>query len=75
MEINDFIKLFADQFDETPIESFTAKAVYKELEEWNSLTALSVIAMVDDDCGKTITGADLRACSTIEELYAFVFSK
>lgn len=75
MELNDFIKNFAGQFDETPLELFSSKTVYKELEEWNSLTALSIISMIDEEYEKTITGANLRASSTIEELYSLVLSK
>lgn len=75
MELNDFIKNFAGQFDETPMELFSPKTVYKELEEWNSLTALSIISMIDEEYEKTITGANLRATSTIEELYSLVLSK
>lgn len=73
MDINEFVRHFAGQFDETPTELFNPKTVYKELEEWNSLTALSVINMLDDECQKTITGAELRACATIEDLYSLVF--
>jgi len=36
------------------------------------LTALSIIAMVGDNYNKTITGANLRACNTIEELFNYV---
>lgn len=75
MEIKKFVKLFAAEFDETPIEQFMAGTVYKSLDEWNSLTALSIISMVDDACGITITGADLRACTTIEDLYNLVKSR
>jgi len=52
MELNDFIKNFAGQFDETPLELFSPKTVYKELEEWNSLTALSIISMIDEEYEK-----------------------
>jgi len=75
MELNDFIKNFAGQFDETPVELFSSKTIFKELEEWNSLTALSIIAMIDEEYEKTITGANLRSSSTIEELYSLVLSK
>lgn len=75
MELKVFIDAFAAEFDETPAEVFAPATVYKELEEWNSLTALSIISMVDDECGKTITGADLRSCSTIEELFNLIESK
>lgn len=75
MEINQFIKLFSEQFDETPVEIFQPETVYKDLDEWNSLTALSVIAMVDEEYEKRITGADLRSCKTIGDLHLLIQSK
>ena len=75
MELKDFVEKFAEQFDETAIELFTGETVYKELEEWSSLTALSIIAMVDEEMEKRITGADIRNTNTIEELYQLALSK
>jgi acyl carrier protein len=75
MELNDFIEAFSAEFDETPAEQFTAETEFKELDEWGSLTALSVIAMVDEKLGKRVTGADLRACTTIKDLYNLALSK
>ena len=37
MEIKDFIQNFADQFDETEADVFTAETVFHELDEWSSL--------------------------------------
>lgn len=75
MELKEFIEHFAGEFDETPMDQFTANTDYKQLEEWNSLTALSIIAMVDEEYEKTITGADLRNHTTIEELFHYVANK
>jgi acyl carrier protein len=75
MDLNEFIKAFAAEFEETPIEKFTSITIYKDLEEWDSLTVLSIISMVDEIFEKTITGADLRALNTIEDLYNFLQSK
>ena len=72
MDLKEFIENFAAEFDETPIEVFAPETEVKTLDEWNSLTALSIIAMVDDNYNKTITGANLRACNTIEDLFNFV---
>ncbi len=72
MTLNEFIEAFGNEFIETPIETFAADTNYRQLEEWNSLTALSIISMVDDQMEKTITGADLRKCTTIEELYNYI---
>ncbi len=75
MNLDEFIKAFAEEFDETPAEVFKADTKYRQLEEWSSLTALSIISMVDDQYDKTITGADIRSTTTIEDLYNIVKSK
>ena len=75
MTLNEFVQAFAEEFDETPVEQFSADTDYKDLEEWGSLTALSIIAIAMEHFGKKITGADLRNCTTIEELYNFIQSK
>lgn len=72
MEIKEFIQGFADQFDDTDVEVFNADTVYQELEEWGSITILSVIAFVRTKYGKKITASDLRSCQTIEELFNLV---
>ncbi len=75
MTLDEFVKAFAAEFDETPEDQFKADTEYKTLEEWGSLTALSIISMVDENMDKIITGADLRACNTIEALYNLANSK
>ncbi len=75
MTLDEFVMAFAEEFDETPINQFTPTTEFKSLKEWGSLTALSIISMVDENCEKRITGADLRSVSTIEELYNLVESK
>lgn len=72
MKLDEFVKAFAREFEETPEEAFTPQTKYKELDEWGSLTVLSIISMVDENFDKAITGADLRACNTIEDLYKFL---
>ncbi len=75
MTLDDFVKAFAAELEETPEDMITSSTEYKSLEEWGSLTALSIIAMVDETLDKSITGADLRSVNTIEELYNLVISK
>lgn len=75
MTLEEFVKAFAAEFDETPEDQFKADTEYKSLEEWGSLTALSIIALAMEGFEKKITGADLRACSTIEDLYNLIQTK
>ena len=44
MELKEFIRLFAEEFDETPSEVFQPDTNYRELDEWSSLTALSILS-------------------------------
>ena len=49
MEIKEFIENFANQFDDTDVSVFSAETRFRELDEWSSLLALSVLAMVDEE--------------------------
>ena len=75
MTLDEFVKAFAAEFDDTPEELFTPSTHYRELEEWGSLVSLAIISMVDDEMGKRLTGAELRKCDTVEELFNLVESK
>jgi len=75
MNLNEFIAAFAAEFDETPENKFAPDTNYKNLEEWSSLTTLSIIAMIDELFEKRITGSELRSCNTIEELYNLLIQK
>lgn len=75
MELNQFIESFASQFEETDASEFTAGTEFKSLDEWSSLMALSIIAMVDEEFDIRIKGDDIRSSSTIEDLYHIVISK
>ena len=69
MEVNDFIQNFAEQFDDTPANEFTKDTVFHELDEYSSLIALSIISMVDEEYGVTLTGNEMKSAVTIEDLY------
>ena len=75
MEINEFIANFADQFDDTPVESFTPETVFHELDEYSSIIALSIIAMIDEEYGVALTGNEMKAAVTIQDLFNTVQAK
>jgi len=75
MEIKEFIENFADQFDDTDAGEFTPTTVFKDLDEWSSLIALSIIAMVDEEYDITLKGDDIRNSNTIEDLFNIVKAK
>ena len=75
MELNEFVENFADQFDDTDASEIKAETVFKELDEWSSLVALSVIAMVDEEFDVTIKGDDIRNSITVEDLFNVIKAK
>ena len=75
MELKEFIENFADQFDDTDASELTAETKFKDLDEWSSLIALSVIAMVDEEYDTAIKGDDIRNSDTIKDLFDIVMSK
>ena len=75
MEQKEFIENFAAQFDDTDASEIKAETVFKELDEWSSLIALSVIAMVDEEYDVTLKGEDIRTSNTVEDLFNVVKSK
>lgn len=72
MELNDFIEKFAEQFDDTEMSEFKPETEFKALDEWSSLSALSIIAMVDDEYDVTLKGDDIKNAETIEDLFNLV---
>lgn len=72
MEIKVFIESFADQFDDVDAGQLREDTKFKEIDEWSSLVALSVIAMIDDEYGVTLKGDDIRNSETIGDLFNIV---
>jgi acyl carrier protein len=75
MKFSDFIKNISDQFENTDQAVFTAQTRFRDLDEWSSLIALSVIGMVNEEYGVTLTGDTMRNANTIQELYDAVKSQ
>ncbi|OUO20543.1 acyl carrier protein [Bacteroides sp. An322] len=72
MELKDFIENFAAQFDETDAAEIQPDTNFKQLSEWSSLIALSIIAMVDEEYDVRVKGDDIRSAETIKDLYDIV---
>mgnify|MGYP002625731433 CR=1 FL=1 len=74
-KLNEFVALFAEQFDETDASEITATTAFHDLDEWSSLIGLSVIAMVDEEFDVALKGDDVKNAVTVEDLYKTIISK
>lgn len=75
MEIKEFIKNFADQFDDTELEEFKPETVYRDLDEWSSLNGLAIINMIEKKYGVKLANSEVKATTTIQELFDLVQSR
>lgn len=73
--LEEFVQLFAEQFDDTDASEFTPSTVFHDLDEWSSLIGLSVIAMVDEEFEVALNADDMISSVTIEDLYNKVVTK
>jgi acyl carrier protein len=56
-------------FEESDSTGFKPATKFRDIEEWSSLLALSVIAMVDEKYHVSLTGDDIRNSQTIEDIF------
>ena len=75
MDEKTFLQNFAEQFDDTDASEITMSTVFHDLEEYSSLIALSIIAMVDEEYDVQLKGDDMRSAVTVEDLFNIVKSK
>lgn len=75
MEINSFIEKFAEQLEEVKVTDLKPETKFRDIEEWSSLMALSIIAMVDEEYEVIIKGEDIRNSKTINDLFEVVKSR
>lgn len=73
--LEEFVELFAEQFDETDASEIQASTVFHDLEEWSSLIGLSVIAMVDEEFDVALKGDDIKTSNTIQDIFEKVQAK
>jgi acyl carrier protein len=69
-----FLEVVKLIFEETPDENINFETVFKNLQEWDSLIALSLIVTIEDNFSILITPSIIENSKTIEELYLSINS-
>lgn len=75
MSLTQFIEDFEEAVEDVEPGSLDGATNYRQLEPWDSLAVLTVIAMLDGDYGVRLKADDLKSCETLEALYALVQTK
>ncbi len=71
MELKKKLALIEEALDTNEGE-LTAETVLDDVDGWDSIAALSLIVMLDEHFGKTITGAQIKELSTVSDILAYM---
>lgn len=69
--IDQFIQKLETEFESNP-GSLKPETSFQEIEDWSSMHALIIIALIDTEYDITVTGEDLKSAETIQDLYNIV---
>lgn len=75
MELKKFVANFSGQFEESDVKNINEEVDFKSLETWDSLTAMSVQVMIEDEYRVKIAADDLDKAITVKDLFTMVQSK
>lgn len=75
MELQEFVKNFEAQFDEVEPGTMTPETEFQNVEEWSSLNALLIIAMINANYNVTLNGEEIKAATTVADVFNLVESK
>ncbi|ERM83972.1 hypothetical protein P872_01545 [Rhodonellum psychrophilum GCM71 = DSM 17998] len=66
-----FLEIIADAL-EVSVEELSLGLNFKELDEWDSLSQLTLIAELDENFGVTIPTSSFNQITTLQELFDYV---
>lgn len=71
MEKSKEMELLEELFD---VDAGTLKpeTQLKDIESWDSMTKLSLIAMIDEECDKVLNGAEINKLVTINDILKYM---
>ena len=75
MDITDFIEKLKALLIQSEAVEIGASTQYKKLDEWSSIFALIMIAMVDSEYGKVLVAEDINRAETVGDLFMIIKSK
>ena len=73
--LEEFVALFAEQFDDTDASEFKAETNFRDLDEWSSIIGLGIIAMVDEEFEVALKADDMKKAVTVGDLYKIIKEK
>ena len=75
MEIDLFVRNFENAIFGIDPNTLTADTRFREIEQWESIALLCLLAMIDTEYNIQVSGMELKQCHTLREIFAIVSAK
>ena len=70
--MEDFIRKFREQLMDPDDNSVTAETKFRDLDDWDSLTAMAEISMIEDEYGVKIADEQFKLFNTVGDIFHFI---
>jgi len=70
-----FLENMTEVLEDTEASLIKAESILRDFNDWDSLAALSLIAMADQEYEVQLTGADIDSATTLEDIFKIIKSK
>jgi len=74
MQKSEFYNILKETLEIESVDSLNESTVLTDLEEYDSLAVLSLIAMIDEHFGKRIPGVEFQKITTVKSLMDLIDS-
>ena len=71
MELKEKMALIEEVLD-VEEGSLTTETLLSDVDEWDSIAALSLIVMLDENFNKTVSGAQIKALKSVKDILAYM---
>jgi acyl carrier protein len=75
MKIEQFIIDFVEATDDESANPLNSETIFRELDSWDSLAALSIMAMIDDKYQANLSADEMKSANNLGELFALIKTK
>ena len=73
--VEEFANRIEEEFELLEPGSLLPDTDYRGMEEWDSMHALILIALVDTEFDVRITGNDIKSSTTVRDIYQLVLDR
>ena len=71
MELKEKLALIEEVLD-VEEGSLTPETMLADVEEWDSIAALSLIVMLDEKFEKTVSGVQIKALESVKDIFVYM---